>query len=50
MCFEKYSEKPQYFHWFMMQYHREQAQVEDNWICNNAHFEDVLNSKDETLM
>jgi hypothetical protein len=28
-----------------MQEHRKQAQVEDNWICTNAHFEDVLNFK-----
>jgi hypothetical protein len=28
-----------------MQEHRKQAQVEDNWICTSAHFENVLNLK-----
>jgi hypothetical protein len=37
-----------YVHWkfkIMMQEHRQQVEVEDNWIYTSAHFEDILNFK-----
>jgi hypothetical protein len=32
-----------------MQEHCQQAQVEDNWIYTNTHFEDILNLKRRTI-
>jgi hypothetical protein len=37
-------------HIVLIQENQKKAQVEDNWICTSAHFEDVLKFKDETLV